>query len=154
MSLGIMKLAGNEKKPQVLKKYQHEMLTDPFVEKVEKFINNPDLQDLHILTVARQAGVDPEDVSNAHLLFFVHNFIHKQSAVSNWTFRSPQEGESYWINHEYKRISGQYPFLDDLKDELETHIQKLEFKTLGNRLKKLAPFRKILKTSSDQDTIQ
>ena len=77
MGLRIQKIAAAEKKPQVVKKYQDEMLSDPFVEKVEKFINNPDLQDLHILTVARQARIDPEDMSSAHLLFFIHNFIHK-----------------------------------------------------------------------------
>lgn len=44
--------------------------------------------------------------------------------------------------------------MDELKVELEAHIQKLEFKTLGNKFKKLAPFRKILKTQNDQETVK
>lgn len=57
-------------------------------------------------------------MENAHLLFFVYNFIHKKSVETNWNFRNPSEDDYYWINHKFKRISGEYPFLEELREQV------------------------------------
>lgn len=52
ISMGLQSLF-NKNKLTVVKKKETEHLKDPFVEKVEKYLKNPDLQDMHILTVCR-----------------------------------------------------------------------------------------------------
>ena len=155
ISQGLQNLfKAGDKSKQIVKKQETEQLTDPFVEKVEKYLKNPDLQDMHILTICRQLQIDTDKIENAHLLFFIYNFVHKKTVVSHWSFRNPAADECYWINHEFKRISGEYPFLDELKIELDEHQSKLQFKVLYNKMKKLAPFKKILGTKTDQQTVQ
>ena len=112
------------------------------------------MQDHHLLEVARELGIDYNDKTQTHLLFFVFNYIVKKSRESNWAFRNPQVGECYWINHKLKRISATYPFLEELTAELKVHKEKIEFKAQsGKRLKNLSTFQQLTGSKSLQETI-
>ena len=107
------------------------------------------------MAVCRQAGLDPNKIENAHLLFFVYNFVHKKSVESNWTFRNPNSAKSdpYWINHKLKRISSLYPFLVDLVEELEEHSHKIKFKSLNTKIKGAHVFKNILGLKSEKEAM-
>lgn len=78
----------------------------------------------------------------------------KKRGVSPWTFRNPEKGEPYWINHDLKRISGIYPFLDELGEEINDHNVKIMFRTQNCRKKGLNIFKSIMKTKSEKSALK
>ena len=97
--------------------------------------------------------MDPNDIKNAHLLFFVYNFIVNKTMESHWTFRNPEKGEPYWINHYYKRISGEYPFVKELTLALKMHKDNIQFKARNSELKNLGTLKRIFGSKTEKEAI-
>lgn len=78
----------------------------------------------------------------------------KKRVESNWKFRNPEKGESYWINHQLKRISGLYPFIDELAKELKMHNTDILIKDGNSRRKKLGVLKTVLKVKSEKEALK
>jgi len=141
----------------IIQKKKDKELNDPFIEKVDKFIKNPDIRDEHLVFVARQVGVDPNSMEDCHLLFFISNFIVEKLRYSNWSFRFPRDSDCYWINHTYKKISSIYPFLEELKVALKEHRDRIEFRssraTNPAAFKNLSRLKRALNIRSTEELI-
>lgn len=112
------------------------------------------MNDKHVLLICEQIGLEYNSLENAHLLFFIFNFALKKSRETHWSFRFPNKGEYYWINHNLKRITAVYPFIEELHDELEEHREKIEFRSFNNKFKNLENYRKITNSKNNKEAIE
>lgn len=77
-------------------------------------------------------------------MYFVFEYIQKKNVINDWQFRSPNKDSNYWINHREKKVTSEYPYLEDLKKKLREHIAVIEQKVKTTKSKDLTLYKEIL----------
>lgn len=77
-------------------------------------------------------------------MYFVFEYIQKKNVINDWQFRSPNKESNYWINHKEKKVTSEYPYLQDLQKKLREHIAVIEQKVKTTKCKDLNTFKEIM----------
>ena len=81
--------------------------------------------------------------------FFVFEFMQSKNATNEWQFRSPDSESHYWINHKQRKVTSEYPYLNELRDRFSAHCSMVEHRQKTTKTKDLAVFREMMMAGSD-----
>jgi len=87
------------------------------VKKRKKEELNPNFSDAHLFEIANQLGLDLN--SELHLLMVIEEFVRKREGTERWFFRQVPDGPAFWVNHEQQKAVNRYPYLKELKKEID-----------------------------------
>lgn len=109
------------------------------------------------MQICKQLNIDYNDISQCHILYFIFNFVAEKVKKSQWIFRNPSNGDCYWINHAYKRISSTYPYIEELSIKVKEFNEKMLFQSsqayAPENFKNLSKLKRILSLKTESEII-
>ena len=49
----------------------------------------------------------------------IEEFVRKREGTERWFFRQVPDGPAFWVNHEQQKAVNRYPYLKELKKEID-----------------------------------